>query len=171
VRSYVGWYRHITLVLLAAAFLLGITVQSHLTASAPPAEPAAGAPLIPLTPSETRHPAFPPLLARSHRRAADLSVVDLSACPSVLGRLLPSSPPRQSQLTLCVESPGLPRTSSGSFPGTSPGKLPESCFGNNSWELSRECVRMALVLVVCLTRKEVPYDVCVGGPGVSSPGH
>ncbi len=54
-RSYVGWYRHITLVLLAAAFLLGITVQSHLTASAPPAEPAAGAPLIPLTPSETRH--------------------------------------------------------------------------------------------------------------------
>jgi len=55
VRSYVGWYRHITLVLLAAAFLLGITVQSHLTESAPPAEPAAGAPLIPLTPSEARH--------------------------------------------------------------------------------------------------------------------
>ena len=55
VRRYVGWYRHITLVLLAAAFLLGITVQSHLTESAPPAEPAAGAPLIPLTPSEARH--------------------------------------------------------------------------------------------------------------------
>ena len=55
VRSYLGWYRHLTLVLLAAAFLLGITVQSHLTASAPPAEPTAGAPLIPLTPSEARH--------------------------------------------------------------------------------------------------------------------
>jgi SRSO17 transposase len=55
VRRYVGWYRHITLVLLAAAFLLGITVQSHLTESAPPAEPAADAPLIPLTPSEARH--------------------------------------------------------------------------------------------------------------------
>ncbi len=40
VRSSLGWYRHITLVLLAAAFLLGITVQSHLTDSAPPAEPA-----------------------------------------------------------------------------------------------------------------------------------
>ena len=55
VRSYLGWSRHITLVLLAAAFLLGITVQSHLTASAPPAEPAADPPLIPLTPSEVRH--------------------------------------------------------------------------------------------------------------------
>src|SRR6266567_5720399 len=55
VRSYLGWYRHITLVLLAAAFLVDITVQSHLTESAPPAEPAAGAPLIPLTPSEARH--------------------------------------------------------------------------------------------------------------------
>ena len=55
VRSYLGWYRHLTLVLLAAAFLLGITVQSHLTASAPPAEPAADASLIPLTPSEARH--------------------------------------------------------------------------------------------------------------------
>jgi SRSO17 transposase len=55
VRSYLGWYRHITLGLLAAAFLLGITVQSHLTDSAHPAEPAACLPLIPLTPSEARH--------------------------------------------------------------------------------------------------------------------
>jgi SRSO17 transposase len=55
VRSYLGWYRHVTLVLLAAAFLVGITVQSHLTDSAPPAEPAACPPLIPLTPSEARH--------------------------------------------------------------------------------------------------------------------
>lgn len=55
VRSYVGWYRHLTLVLLAAAFLLSITVQSHLRESAPPAEPAADAPLLPLTPSEARH--------------------------------------------------------------------------------------------------------------------
>ena len=55
VRSYVGWYRHITLVLLAAAFLVGIAVQCHLTESAPPAEAAAGAPLIALSPSEARH--------------------------------------------------------------------------------------------------------------------
>jgi SRSO17 transposase len=55
VRSYLGWYRHLTLVLLASAFLVGITVQSHLTASAQPAEPAACAQLIPLTTSEVRH--------------------------------------------------------------------------------------------------------------------
>ncbi len=55
VRSYLGWYRHITLVLLASAFLVAITVQNHLTASARPAEPAACTPLIPLSTSEARH--------------------------------------------------------------------------------------------------------------------
>jgi SRSO17 transposase len=59
VRSYLGWYRHLTLVLLAYAFLVGITVQHHLTASARPAESAACSPLIPLTSAEVRH-----LLAR-----------------------------------------------------------------------------------------------------------
>ena len=59
VRSYLGWYRHITLVLLAYAFLVDITVQSHRTESPPPAELAADLPLIPLTSSEARH-----LLAR-----------------------------------------------------------------------------------------------------------
>lgn len=59
VRSYLGWYRHLTLVLLASAFLLDITVQSHLTASTHPASPAACAQLIPLCTSEARH-----LLAR-----------------------------------------------------------------------------------------------------------
>jgi SRSO17 transposase len=51
-RSYLGWYRHITLVLLASAFLLSITIHHHLTTSAQPT-------LIPLTTSEARH-----LLAR-----------------------------------------------------------------------------------------------------------
>ncbi len=54
VRSYVGWYRHLTLVLLAAAFLVGLTVQRHLTAAAPQ-ESAACPALIPLTTSEARH--------------------------------------------------------------------------------------------------------------------
>jgi SRSO17 transposase len=58
-RSYPGWYRHITLVLLASAFLVSITVHDHLTDAARPVEPAACAPLIPLTTSEARH-----LLAR-----------------------------------------------------------------------------------------------------------
>ncbi len=54
VRSYQGWYRHITLVLLASAFLVGVTAHNHLTASAN-LEPGACAPLIPLTTSEARH--------------------------------------------------------------------------------------------------------------------
>ena len=49
VRSFQGWYRHITLVLLAAAFLLSLTLHSHLK------EAASSTPLIPLTPSEVRH--------------------------------------------------------------------------------------------------------------------
>ncbi len=54
VRSYLGWYRHLTLVLLAAAFLLGITAQSHLTAAA--SQESADCPaLLPLTTSEARH--------------------------------------------------------------------------------------------------------------------
>jgi SRSO17 transposase len=54
VRSYLGWYRHLTLVLLASAFLLDVTVQSHLSASALQ-ESAACPALIPLTTAEARH--------------------------------------------------------------------------------------------------------------------
>lgn len=54
VRSYQGWYRHVTLVLLAHAFLVGITVHSHLPTSAPQ-QSAAGSALIALTTSEARH--------------------------------------------------------------------------------------------------------------------
>lgn len=61
VRSYVGWYRHVTLVLLACAFLVGICVQdsSHLPASEEQEQPSPSLPLIPLTSAEVRH-----LLAR-----------------------------------------------------------------------------------------------------------
>ncbi|SRR6266496_925176 len=58
VRSYVGWYRHITLVLLAAAFLLSICVQQS-SLPYPAEEPACSVSLIPLTLPEVRH-----LLAR-----------------------------------------------------------------------------------------------------------
>jgi SRSO17 transposase len=54
VRSYVGWHRHITLVLLAYAFLVDITVQEH-SQPTPATGLPASAPLIPLTPSEARH--------------------------------------------------------------------------------------------------------------------
>jgi SRSO17 transposase len=57
-RSYLGWYRHITLVLLAYAFLVGICVQDRVQQS-PPEEAPACSPLMALTPSEVQH-----LLAR-----------------------------------------------------------------------------------------------------------
>ncbi|SRR6266700_8394315 len=59
-RSYVGWYRHCTLVLLAYAFLVGICVQDRVQHSTAEAEGSpASSPLIALTPSEAQH-----LLAR-----------------------------------------------------------------------------------------------------------
>jgi SRSO17 transposase len=58
VRSYVGWYRHMTLVMLASAFLLGICIQDRQHACQSE-EASSSLPLIPLTSSEARH-----LLAR-----------------------------------------------------------------------------------------------------------
>ena len=58
VRSYLGWYRHITLVLLAYAFLVGICVQDR-SQHGPPEESIPSSPLRALTPSEVQH-----LLAR-----------------------------------------------------------------------------------------------------------
>ncbi len=48
VRSYLGWYRHITLVLLAAAFLVALCVQTN--APPPPAPVPAPAPVPELPP-------------------------------------------------------------------------------------------------------------------------
>jgi SRSO17 transposase len=58
VRSYLGWYRHITLVLLACAFLVGICLQDS-SQQAPQEGPPDSPPLIALTTSEAQH-----LLAR-----------------------------------------------------------------------------------------------------------
>jgi SRSO17 transposase len=54
VRSYVGWYRHITLVLLAAAFLLSLCIQDRSSTEQPEAC-APSPPLIALTTREVRH--------------------------------------------------------------------------------------------------------------------
>ena len=53
-RSYLGWYRHITLVMLAYAFLVSICLQqpTHLASHE---EPPTCSPLLPLTASEVRH--------------------------------------------------------------------------------------------------------------------
>ncbi len=57
VRSYLGWYRHLTLVLLAYAFLISICLQAPHPLPAPAEAPKAkpSSPLIALTPSEVRH--------------------------------------------------------------------------------------------------------------------
>jgi SRSO17 transposase len=54
VRSYLGWSRHLTLVLLAAAFLLDITV-GHQRTPATHADPTTGPALIALSCAEARH--------------------------------------------------------------------------------------------------------------------
>lgn len=61
VRSFIGWYRHVTLVLLAYAFLVGLCVHdtSHLPTTCQHGQPSPREPLMPLTASEVRH-----LLAR-----------------------------------------------------------------------------------------------------------
>jgi SRSO17 transposase len=79
VRSFPGWYRHVTLVLLAYAFLVSICVQEPLGCS-PQGSPAACSPVIELSPSEVRHllarllffsPASAPLVGQwSHFRRA-----------------------------------------------------------------------------------------------------
>jgi len=60
VRSFTGWYRHITLVLVALAFLTGICATERLSPSPPaPSGLPARPPVLPLTVPEVRH-----LLAR-----------------------------------------------------------------------------------------------------------
>jgi SRSO17 transposase len=60
VRSFIGWYRHITLVLLALAFLTGICATERFSASPPAPSPLPARPsVLPLTVPEVRH-----LLAR-----------------------------------------------------------------------------------------------------------
>jgi hypothetical protein len=55
VRSYVGWYRHITLVMLAAAFLVGICLEENAPRAAPGPTCAPAPPVIALTAREVRH--------------------------------------------------------------------------------------------------------------------
>jgi SRSO17 transposase len=56
VRSFIGWYRHITLVLLALAFLTGICATERFSASPPDPSPLPARPsVLPLTVPEVRH--------------------------------------------------------------------------------------------------------------------
>jgi SRSO17 transposase len=56
VRSFTGWYRHITLVLLALAFLTGICATERCSTSPPAPSPLLARPaVLPLTVPEVRH--------------------------------------------------------------------------------------------------------------------
>ncbi len=133
VRSFLGWYRHVTLVLLAAAYLVGICAQAH--ASCPVA--ALSMPvLLPLTVPEVRH-----LLARliwpassSTRRVLECRVVAPGA--SKLGQLLPYQTSSEGQpilvgvstsrLALC--SSGLVSQTSRTCPGSLLASVPQVLF-------------------------------------------
>src|SRR5437763_12854467 len=56
VRSFIGWYRHITLVLLALAFLTGICATERFSTSPPAPSPLPARPaVLALTVPEVRH--------------------------------------------------------------------------------------------------------------------
>ncbi len=86
--------------------------------------------------------AGPPPLARSHFSAAHLSVVVVAQNPSILGRLLPSSPPRDRRLSLFLARPGF------SFPKRAARSCQEqsweSCW-EFSWHVSRPFSRTNLL--------------------------
>ena len=102
-RTSVGWYRHITLVLLASAFLVSICVQDGLQPVRAPQQDEVISPLAPaliaLTPSEVQHllarliwplPASVPLVCGWSRfRASE----DLDAEAQAAGRAREPLPP------------------------------------------------------------------------------
>jgi hypothetical protein len=55
VRSWIGWYRHVTLVLLAHAFLVGICVQDQAHKGQEEDRASFSRCLLPLTVPEVRH--------------------------------------------------------------------------------------------------------------------
>src|SRR6266566_5046588 len=173
---------YITLVMLAAAFLVSICVHQSRPLPVPSPTPVAvPAPtVIVLTTREVRH-----LLARLffpaptsaalicqwswwrrthqywagyyHRRRREIA----DSASFSHARAFPS--PR--------ELPALARNSPGSLAGSSPGTFPDPFPGQTSWENSRDFARGALVLVVRSTRKELLSALRLFGPGCSPPGH
>jgi hypothetical protein len=132
VRSFMGWYRHVTLVIVAAAYLSGICAQAR---ACSPTTCLSMPALLPLTVPEVRH-----LLARlvfpspcSVRRVLGCRVV--ATCASGPGQLLPY-PTSQAQTGLIsgsvrdLSSLFFPREEhpyATLFPGNSLGKYAVSC--------------------------------------------
>lgn len=98
VQSFIGWYRHITLVLLAYAFLVGIRVHdtSHLPISSAQEQAPGPLPLLPITASEIRH-----LLARLFDSPnTGTSLVTVAQTTPVSGKLLPYEATSQGRIAL-----------------------------------------------------------------------
>jgi SRSO17 transposase len=126
VRSYLGWYRHLTLVLLAYAFLVSICVQEREASEASGEDLTARSSfsLIALTPSEVRHllahlffpaPTCAPLICQwslfrrthqywagyYHRRRRQKAGSPLSrASPSLRGKVLAELPGKRPEVFL-----------------------------------------------------------------------
>jgi SRSO17 transposase len=142
VRSVPGWSRHVTLVWLADAFLVGVCVQDRLGCS-PQNPPAACSPLIPLTPSAVRH-----LLARL-----------LFCAPASAPRVGPwshvrcthqewaGSSHRRRREKACAAGFG-----NATRAHQSPGSV-SSCAAECSWECSLECSSCSVCACVLLFPK------------------
>jgi hypothetical protein len=88
VRNFTGWYRHITMVLLALAYLRGICAMERFSTSPPaPSPPPARPAVLPLTVPEVRH-----LLAQLIWPSSS------SACRVLGCRVVASLPPRPGKL-------------------------------------------------------------------------
>jgi hypothetical protein len=122
VRSYTGWYRHITLVMLASAFLLGLCIQER-QHSCQSGESSSSLPLIPTSHLRSSSSPGSSHLACLHVCPSDLSVVEVSTSTSVLGGLL--SPQASPQGSIACSFFILPGNLWGNLPGNLWGL---SCF-------------------------------------------
>ena len=153
VRSSQGWYRHVTLVLLAAAFLLAISVHSHLRAAAQQESVAC--------PRSSRSPPRRPVICwplSSGRRL-------LARRCSCTGRSggAPSSTGLATIIAAVAPKPTKPL-----YRASPPS---QDFSGENSQEFSRQARQAGSRSCCTPTRKECSHDLCLCGPGDQTPGH
>jgi len=125
VRSYLGWYRHITLVMLALAFLTSLAIAARTLPTAPVGPfPEPEVSLVPQDLSPLG-PASPPApVPCTFQSPTGLPLVGLAALASAHRQLFPHAPPSQGRLAWllrlrhpCPQPPGI----SLGLPGISPG--------------------------------------------------
>jgi hypothetical protein len=101
VRSFIGWYRHITLVLLALAYLAGICATERFPTGHPTtAESAAQLPILPLTIVSRAPFACTAHLAFVFVRTPGACLVLVASLPPKRGELLPHQTSFEGRLIL-----------------------------------------------------------------------